>query len=681
MATISDKARSYFPLQSVDAVVALFRSELDTQSSADSSDAEKEPNLTLLSVVAGMVENILTANKPAHHGKEDQRIGITPIFPVIELPNVEALCQKFDTQIKGSVDLSNYKSDFATRELVKKVSDIVWSSLTRSFYKDRAHLQSLFSYLTGNKLDCFGVAFAVVAAFQILGYRDVHLALSEDHAWVAFGENGSQTAEVTWHGKGNEDKRGQPITTGVADRSWLYLNGHPVICCRRMEVAALVSAINPSISANSDSIEVASMQQELLWMMYDLNLLKRYPLALGNLGDLESLEPTPERPSTQELFKEAIQVSSELYDNCHVYPYTYLGGHLYRAKDYVGAMDSWTSAASVVSKYNYNREDEEVYKEFLQIANDYIPSIMKSGSTGSCQQAVEFTKSSQCFANFLKFYDGICKWEEESQTPVLHITWAKNFIASVTKFPAKVRGQVEVEDPEGEANGTDGSESEEKSGDKGSEDEADSGVEDINKNVVKSDGDAKRNSSPTTQQEGEGKQGSDANSTSLEEESLLQSELGLTGTDAQNTVLDLKTDFNDFLSSVANGGAFPGMTIESVMKAESPAEMAFQKRLKTQSSQEDISEYCRPDECRKEDTPEPQVETVCESPVPPKVQIDFKSFKMRGIRGIVTSKEKLNTAAIHLQLTAQSQVQFSKRARSTNDYEDYGSLRRRPRRL
>ena len=53
----------------------------------------------------------------------------------------------------------------------------------------------------GNKLDCFGVAFGVVAACQVLGYDDVHLALSEDHAWVVFGQDGEQTAEVTWHGK------------------------------------------------------------------------------------------------------------------------------------------------------------------------------------------------------------------------------------------------------------------------------------------------------------------------------------------------------------------------------------------------------------------------------------------------------------------------------------------------
>lgn len=55
-------------------------------------------------------------------------------------------------------------------------------------------------FVSGNKLDCFGVAFAVVAGCQVLGFSDVHLALSEDHAWVTFGENSGNTAEVTWHG-------------------------------------------------------------------------------------------------------------------------------------------------------------------------------------------------------------------------------------------------------------------------------------------------------------------------------------------------------------------------------------------------------------------------------------------------------------------------------------------------
>lgn len=76
------------------------------------------------------------------------------------------------------------------------------------------------------------MAFAVVGACQVLGLPDVHLALSEDHAWVAFGAGGSQTAEVTWHGKGNEDRRGQPVQAGVAERvrgskgRWGHGRGH-----------------------------------------------------------------------------------------------------------------------------------------------------------------------------------------------------------------------------------------------------------------------------------------------------------------------------------------------------------------------------------------------------------------------------------------------------------------------
>lgn len=135
----------------------------------------------------------------------------------------------------------------------------------------------------------------MVAGCQALGFNDVHLALSEDHAWVVFGETGTETAEVTWHGKGNEDKRGQEIGKGVTARSWLYVNNKPVICTRAMEVAALVSAINPSLNATHDAFEVALLQQELLWLLYDLGHLAKYPMAIGNLGDLEEISATSGR--------------------------------------------------------------------------------------------------------------------------------------------------------------------------------------------------------------------------------------------------------------------------------------------------------------------------------------------------------------------------------------------------
>jgi len=51
-----------------------------------------------------------------------------------------------------------------------------------------------------NKMDCFGMALGVVAACQILGLSDVHLAFSEDHAWAVFGEDEHLSAEITWHG-------------------------------------------------------------------------------------------------------------------------------------------------------------------------------------------------------------------------------------------------------------------------------------------------------------------------------------------------------------------------------------------------------------------------------------------------------------------------------------------------
>ena len=68
-------------------------------------------------------------------------------------------------------------------------------------------------------------------------------------------------ADSFFSGKGNEDKRGQSIALSVAEKSWLYLNGQPVICDRATEIAAMVSAANPSINLTMDSIEMGALQQ------------------------------------------------------------------------------------------------------------------------------------------------------------------------------------------------------------------------------------------------------------------------------------------------------------------------------------------------------------------------------------------------------------------------------------
>ncbi|OPJ81197.1 hypothetical protein AV530_011467 [Patagioenas fasciata monilis] len=202
----------------------------------------------------------------------------------------------------------------------------------------------------GLYLDSAGVAFAVVGACQALGLPDVHLALSEDHAWVAFGPGGAHTAEVTWHGKGNEDRRGQSVAAGVAERSWLYLKGSYLRCTRHMEVAFMVCAINPCIDLHSDSLELLQLQQRLLWLLYDMGHLERYPMALGNLADLEELEPTPGRPDPLTLYHEGIRSARTHYNNRHIYPYMYLAGFHCRNRNVKEALEAWADTATVIQE-------------------------------------------------------------------------------------------------------------------------------------------------------------------------------------------------------------------------------------------------------------------------------------------------------------------------------------------
>lgn len=248
-----EKLSKLFPLRGISDVVQLFKVHLE---------CAKEPDLTLLSIVTGIIENTLTSKSntianvasvdsstlnnnnaeptnnnsttddmietkvksdESKHVNDTSDAGGVTNFPVVTLDKVKNLYEKFmkivsivgpckrvggvtntgdGKKSSGRSNGSATSQQFATREIIKHVSDVIWNSLIRSTYKDRAHLQSLYSYLADNKLDCFGVALATVAGCQQLGYEDTHLAISEDHAWVVFGKTGEETIEVTWHGKG-----------------------------------------------------------------------------------------------------------------------------------------------------------------------------------------------------------------------------------------------------------------------------------------------------------------------------------------------------------------------------------------------------------------------------------------------------------------------------------------------
>lgn len=88
------------------------------------------------------------------------------------------------------------------------------------------------------------------------------------------------------------------------------------------------------------------------------------------------------------------------YKNHHVYPYTYLGGYHYRQKQYKEAFAAWANAGDVIRLFIYSRDDEEIYKEFLDIANELIPHIMKMESSGHSAKSI--LRDPYCFAHLLR---------------------------------------------------------------------------------------------------------------------------------------------------------------------------------------------------------------------------------------------------------------------------------------
>lgn len=183
---LSEKVKNRFPLKTIDAVIDIFRDQLEDRN---------EPNLALLSILIGILEHSLTVNRPptgeefsatstdrrqkshAADGQEatageqskqltdpvDKTIDVheKPVdsIPAIEFSDVEALYEQFVTLVKGSVDLSCHRAKYTSPELLKAVSDVVWTALTRTYYKDRAHLHTLFTMLTGKisvNFKCYG---------------------------------------------------------------------------------------------------------------------------------------------------------------------------------------------------------------------------------------------------------------------------------------------------------------------------------------------------------------------------------------------------------------------------------------------------------------------------------------------------------------------------------------------
>ncbi|KAM7542568.1 hypothetical protein Aperf_G00000017673 [Anoplocephala perfoliata] len=204
-----------------------------------------------------------------------------PVFPTLRFEDAEQLYQRFYEMIAHDpqlVSMARIPVDSTTttpskrvipqssnRGLIKAVCDALCSNMASSLrIRERiGHAQSVYSLLTFGQLDSFGLAYSTVAACQLLGYSDVHLALSEDHAWVEFGpperrENADVSVmpglELLCSQASSVDNiasatllRPPPVRLEPFLHSWLYLNGCPVVCNPGvLSIAAAVAAIQPS---------------------------------------------------------------------------------------------------------------------------------------------------------------------------------------------------------------------------------------------------------------------------------------------------------------------------------------------------------------------------------------------------------------------------------------------------
>ena len=154
---ISEDECLLFPIKSANEFLELIDLHI-------SINGEKEPNLAYLSILFGYLEHELTVNRMStgisSDSDNDEVVensnsdnAETMEFPILHLQIVEGLLKHFALTLKAQVDRSltdlTSRSGYATKKLCKLVSDILWSGLLRSYHKDKAHIQSIFSYLTG----------------------------------------------------------------------------------------------------------------------------------------------------------------------------------------------------------------------------------------------------------------------------------------------------------------------------------------------------------------------------------------------------------------------------------------------------------------------------------------------------------------------------------------------------
>ena len=317
----------------------------------------------------------------------------------------------------------------------------------------------------------------------------------------------------------------------------------------------------------------------------------------------------------------------------------------------------------------------------MEIANELIPSIVKNPTS-------DILNDAKSFANILRFYDGVCSWEEGSPTPVLHITWAKHMVATCSKFSSSTRAGTKVEPDAGD--GGDGEEDED------DEEDQTSGkfysTSPVPPSIVLAQSEDNNNYYKT----------SNCDSSNLTETRRSAAAAATYNCDISNshclngkieaersvryTKNNSKCQNNILIEKLSSSCADHLLNIDYLLGKANRPFLEPHKKFKLNKFRQFTT---APTKGRKlndktsfsEQTSEDAMTTMTSPKIEKNiVSVHLHSAKMRGLRNLLCA-EKMNTSAITLQLTAQSQMEVtSQHRRSTDDLSASTSRSKRPRR-
>ena len=246
----------------------------------------------------------------------------------------------------------------------------------------------------------------------------------------------------------------------------------------------------------------------------------------------------------------------------------------------------------------------------MEIANELIPHVLKSEDS-------RVQNDPQCFANVLRFYDGICSWEEGSATPIMHIGWAKPMVSTCSKFEAKIRRLVEPLEPSGnlDAEGAEG--------------------EIFNNNYY---------------EKYEGKQPTHCDQTS---EKIPKSSLRQNNCAKEEQLIGLLSELCH--SRVLNIDYLLGQSDRPFLNCQRAKNCRKRPNSSLSSSERSTPPPSTSTSSTAVSSPKSSTSTADSPSTTTRIHLKLKSAKMIGLKDLLLA-EKLSTNAIQLQLTAQSQV-------------------------